>query len=579
MQTQGIAASPGVVFGRAFLYGEEELRIVETEIEESGIEEELNRFQEAVEKARREYNEIQKKIAMEIGKEMTRLFDAHLMLLEDAAEETIQRIREERKNAEFTFYQILEKVKSAILSTGNGYLGERTVDIQDVEKRVLRNLMGTKSQTLGRLDCPVVIVARDLTPSDTASLDRRKVLGFATDLGGRTSHAAIVARSLGVPAVVGLGDISRRVRHGDLLILDGIRGVVYINPDQETLKLYQREKERFIQYERELLTFKDLPATTLDGRTVEVVANIELAEEIDSAIYYGAQGIGLYRTEYLYLARSSLPSEEEQYQAYRYIAEKMAPYPVIIRTFDLGGDKLLTGQDTVHELNPFLGWRAIRVSLKLLEVFKTQLRAILRASVMGNLRIMFPMISGLEELRRAKAILEETKQDLREERIAFDENCELGVMIEIPSAALVADQLAKEVDFFSIGTNDLIQYTIAVDRGNERIAYLFNPLHPAVLRLIKMIIEAGHNNGIWVGMCGEMSGEPLDIWLLLGLGLDEFSMSPIVLPEVKKIIRSITYKEAKTVAQRALELNTAEEVEAFIKCMMDEKLCGRFELQ
>lgn len=568
---RGIAASPGVVFGRAFIHGEEELRIVEADIEESKVEEEVERFQEAVEKARREYGKVQKKIAMEIGREKARLFDVHLMLLEDAIGETVQRIREEKKNAEFAFFQALGNVMQALLSTGDGHLRERVADIKDVKKRVLKNLMETEKQTLKKLDSPIIIVARDLTPSDTALLDRRKVLGFATDLGGRTSHAAIVARSLGVPAVVGLKEVSRRTRQGDLLILDGINGIVYINPDEETLNLYRRERERFLQRERELLSFRDLPATTLDGRTVELAANIELPEEIDSAIYHGAQGIGLYRTEYLYLARPSLPSEEEQHEAYRYIAEKMAPYPVIIRTFDLGGDKLVSDMHTVQELNPFLGWRAIRASLDLLDIFKIQLQAILRASVVGNLKIMFPMISSLNELLQVKDVLEEVKQQLREKGVPFDEGCELGVMIEIPSAALVADQLAKEVDFFSIGTNDLIQYVIAVDRGNERIAYLFNPLHPAVLRLIKMVIEAGHNNGIWVGMCGEMSGEPLDVWLLLGLGLDEFSMSPIVLPEVKKIIRSITYKEAKAIAQEAMKFNTAEEIEAFVKRKMEEK--------
>lgn len=574
LMLRGIPASPGIAIGRVFVLDRERLPLKMVDIDSTRVEAEVDRFKEAVTKTKREFARIQEKIALQLGEEKARIFDAHLMMLEDtmAIDETIDRIRRERKNAEFLFFQNLEKVRNILLTTDDDYLRERAVDLQDVERRVLRNLAGDGEESLYHTDEPSIVVAKFLTPSDTAQFDRKKILGFVTDLGGRTSHAAIMARSLEIPAVVGLKEVTQKVCPGDLLIADGIKGVVFINPDGKTLLEYQERQDIFIQHGRELLTLWDKPATTLDGRTVELQANIELPEEVDAAISHGARGIGLYRTEYLYLARTDLPSEEEQYEAYASIVGRMTPDPVVIRTFDLGGDKLVSGLDMPPEPNPYLGWRAIRICLERQDVFKTQLRAILRASSLGNVRIMFPMISGLSELREVKTVYRDVQKELREQNLPFDENCQIGAMIEIPSAALVADQLAREVDFFSIGTNDLIQYTVAVDRSNEKIAYLFDPFHPAVLRLIQMIITAGHENGIWVGLCGEMAGDPLSVWLLLGMELDEFSMSPIALPEAKRLIRSITYQEANKISKEALSLNTAKEISRFMREELEERV-------
>lgn len=574
---KGIPASPGIVIGRVFILDRERPPVHEIDIALTKIEAEVDRFKDAVAKTKKEFASIQERIAHQLGDEKARIFDAHLLMLEDtmAIDETIERIRNEKKNAEFLFFQNLERVRNILLATGDGYLRERAVDLQDVERRVLRNLAGESEENLDRPDKPFIILSRFLTPSDTAQLDRSMVMGFVTDLGGRVSHAAIMARSLEIPAVVGLMDVTQKVCPGDLLVVDGTHGVVLVNPDEGTLQEYQERREVFIQRGRELLALSDKPATTLDGRTVELQANIELPDEVDAAISHGAKGIGLYRTEYLYLARADLPSEEEQYEAYSSIAKRVAPDPVVIRTFDLGGDKLVTALDMPKEPNPYLGWRAIRICLDRSDLFKTQLRAILRASIHGNVRIMFPMISSLDELRKVKDMLWEVQNEMRQENIPFNEDCEIGVMIEIPSAALVADQLAREVDFFSIGTNDLIQYAIAVDRSNEKIAHLFDPFHPAVLRLIQMIITAGREGDIWIGLCGEMAGDPLCVWLLLGMGLDELSVSPVALPEVKRLVRSISFEEAKRLANEALSLNTADEINFFMKRRLEEKL-GQF---
>lgn len=573
LMLRGIPVSPGIAIGRVFVLDRERLPLKVVDIDPTKVEAEIDRFEVAIAKTKREFAHIQEKIAHQLGEEKARIFDAHLMMLEDtmAIDETIEAIRRERKNADFLFFQNLEKVRKTLLATGDEYLRERAVDFQDVERRVLRNLAGDGEESLDRPDEPSIVLAKFLTPSDTAQLDRKRALGFVTDLGGRTSHAAIMARSLEIPAVVGLKEVTKKACPGDLLVVDGTEGVVLINPDEKRLVEYRERREIFVQRGRQLLTLWDKPATTLDGRTVELQANIELPEEVDAAISYGARGIGLYRTEYLYLARTDLPSEEEQYEAYASIARRMAPDPVVIRTFDLGGDKLFPGLNMDREPNPYLGWRAIRICRERRDIFKVQLRAILRASSQGKVRIMFPMISGLAELRKIKAVFRGVQKELRGKGVPFDENCEIGVMIEIPSAALVADQLAQEVDFFSVGTNDLIQYAIAVDRGNEKIAYLFDPFHPAVLRLIRMIIAAGHEKGIWVGLCGEMAGDPLSVWLLLGMGLDEFSMSPIALPEAKRLIRSITYQEARKIAREALSLHTAEEVGRFMRNQLEER--------
>ena len=571
---QGIPASRGIAIGPAYVLDREHPTVAAMDIDPEQVEREVERFRTAVARTKQEFARIQRNITDRLGQEKARIFDAHLLMLEDsmAIDETVEGIRRERKNAECLFFQNLEKVRATLLATGEEYLKERAVDIQDVERRVLRNLMGQGDEGPDRPETPHVLVAPFLTPSDTAQLDRTRVLGFITELGGRTSHGAIMARSLDIPAVVGLQNIRQKVRSGDLVVVDGSHGIVLLNPDEATIGTYQEKREVLAQREKRLLALADKPALTLDGLSVELQANIELPEEVEAAVSHGARGIGLYRTEYLYLARTDLPGEEEQYQAYAAVADRIAPAPVVIRTVDLGGDKFPTSLNMPQELNPYLGWRAIRICLERRDLFKTQLRAMLRASRRGNVRIMFPMISGLEELLKVKAILGEVKDELRTAKVAFDEQCQTGIMIEVPSAALMADQLAREVDFFSIGTNDLIQYTLAVDRNNEKIAHLYDPLHPAVLRLIQRVISAAHEKGLWVGLCGELAGDPLCVWLLLGLGLDEFSVSPVALPETKRLIRSVSSRDAQQMARKVLSLKTTAEVSRFLVKQLSERL-------
>jgi phosphotransferase system enzyme I (PtsI) len=401
-------------------------------------------------------------------------------------------------------------------------------------------------------------------------MHKKNVKGFATDIGGRTSHTAIMAKSLEIPAVVGLEMLTKKVESGDSVIVDGTHGMVIINPSAKTAKKYEIDRERFIAFEKHLLELKDLPCVTQDGRRIELAANIEVPEDVPSVLAHGAEGIGLYRTEYFYMNRKDIPTEEEQFKAYAAVAKKLKPRPVVVRTLDIGGDKFLSELDVPQQMNPFLGWRAIRFCLARPDIFKSQLRAILKASIYGKMRVMYPMISGLDELRQANALLEDCKRELKRESAAFDENIEVGAMIEVPSAALTSDILAREVDFFSIGTNDLIQYSLAVDRVNEKIAYLYEPAHPAVLRLIKGVIDNGHKSGIWVGMCGEMAGDIVMTIILLGLGLDEFSTSPIASPEIKRIIRAITMTKAVDIASEALTLSTGKEVEAFARKKLKE---------
>jgi len=425
-------------------------------------------------------------------------------------------------------------------------------------------LLGRHPDVLAQLSEAVVVVAHDLSPSETALMHKKHVLAFVTDIGGRTGHTAIMAKSLEIPAVVGVEVATKRIHKGDLVVIDGVRGEVVIDPDPETLHKYEVEQRRLQEIDRQLLPLRDLPAETLDGHRIVLAANIEVPDEILSVLAHGAAGIGLYRTEFFYLNRTDLPSEEEQFQAYKSVAERMGSQPVIIRTVDLGGDKFLSPLELPSEMNPFMGWRAIRFCLARPDIFRVQLRAILRASAYGNLKLMFPMISGIDELRRANEILREVKTELVREGLPFSSTMEVGAMIEVPSAALTCDLLAKEAQFFSIGTNDLIQYSLAVDRMNEKIAYLYEPTHPAIIRLIKHIIEAGHQAGLWVGMCGEMAGEPALALLLLGMGLDEFSASPVQVPLVKKVVRSVEYRLAQSIAQEALTLKTSKEVENFL---------------
>ncbi len=563
---KGIPAAPGVAFGPAYLLGKEDFIIPARQVADKDIPLEIARFEEALIQTRREIIDIQKKIEAEMSAEHAEIFDAHLLVLEDRMliEEVISRIKSENLCVEFIFSEELKKYIKVFSRIEDEYLRERTSDISDVGKRILKNLLGKKkSPGLDELPEQLIIVSHDLSPSDTASMHKKNVIAFVTDVGGRTSHMAIMAKSLDIPAVVGLEEVTAKVKNRDFLIVDGRLGLVIINPEEKTLENYRSEQARISVAKDRFSPIKDLPAQTPDGRKVEVAANLELPEEIPSIIKHGASGIGLYRTEYFYMNRVDLPSEEEHYQAYKEVAEAMKPCSVVIRTLDLGGDKFLSQLEIPRDMHPFLGWRAIRFCLARPDIFKVQLRAILRASVHGKLKLMYPMISGIEELRQANVLLEEAKQELKKDGVGFDEDFEVGVMIEVPSAALTADLLAKEADFFSIGTNDLIQYALAIDRVNEKIAYLYEPAHPGVLRLIKAIIDAGHNQGIWVGMCGEMAGEAHLALLLLGLGLDEFSLPSLVVPRIKQLIRSVTFKQAKDLAYTALGLSTGKEVEEF----------------
>ena len=563
---KGIGVSPGIVIGKVFLLDSEDVIIPKRQISESQVSKEIAKLEDALAQARSEILRIQKKISDEIGVKHSDIFNAHLLILEDRAliEEIINKLKNEKVNVEYAFSEVFEKYKQIFSKIDDEYLKERISDITDVGKRVLRNLLGRQRRTLANLAIERIVVAYDLSPSDTALMRKEKVIGFITEIGGRTSHTAIMARALEIPAVVGLGNIRNQITPGDTLIIDGSGGEVIVNPDRATIEHYQQKRDKFSKFIKGLNKLKKLPAQTLDGHQIELAANIELPDEISSVIAHGADGIGLYRTEFFYMNRKDLPTEGEHFQAYRRVAEEIFPRSAIIRTLDLGGDKFLSHLEIPREMNPFLGWRAIRFCLARPDIFKVQLRAILRASAYGRLKIMYPMISGLEELKAANKILEEAKEDLRQTKVSFDEEMEIGVMIEIPSAALTCDILAKEVDFFSIGTNDLIQYCLAVDRANEKIAYLYEPTHPAILRLLKSIIDAAHDADIWVGLCGEMGGDPVMTVLLLGLGLDEFSTSALSILEIKSVIRALTLKEAQEITEHALSLSSAKEINEFV---------------
>ncbi|MBN1872161.1 MAG: phosphoenolpyruvate--protein phosphotransferase [Candidatus Omnitrophica bacterium] len=571
---KGIPAAPGITIGKAYLIDSEDFAVTKRRITDQDLPDEINRFQDALISTRNEILKIKEKISKDMGVEHGEIFSAHLLVLEDTMliEEVILKMKKEKVCVEYVFLDVLKKYIKTFSKMDDEYLKERISDINDVGKRILRNLVGAKQISLAELKEKVVIIAYDLSPSDTAIMHKKNVIGFATDIGGRTSHTAIMAKSLEIPAVVGLEKITTLVRNGDMLVIDGNRGLIITEPQKSTLEKYISEKKKLEELEKELSTLKNLPCETLDGHRIELSANIELPEEVSSVIKHGADGIGLYRSEFFYINRADLPSEDEQFKAYKEVAKKMGSKPVIIRTLDIGGDKFLSHLEIPREMNPFMGWRAIRFCLARPNIFKVQLRAILRASAFGKLKIMYPMISGIEELRQANSILSDVKKQLKKDRVPFDKEIEVGAMIEIPSAAITSDILAKEADFFSIGTNDLIQYALAVDRVNEKIAYLYEPAHPAVLRLIKKVIDNGHKEGIWVGMCGEMAGDPSLTLILLGLGLDEFSTSPISLPEIKKIIRAFKLETAKKTADKALTLSTGKEIQEFAQSTLKEVL-------
>lgn len=567
IKIKGIGVSGGVGIGKALLLRKDEFSVPKRKIAHDEISREIYHLEEALMETRRQISELQKKISREIGFDHSRIFEAHYLVLEDRVliEDVIRQIKTKKVNVEYAFSESIKKYVNTLLNLKDEYLRERVVDIEDISRRVLRTMLKEKILSLSDLKEKVIIVAHDLGPSQTASLPKEKVLGFITDVGGRTSHTAIIAKSLRIPAVVGSEIATENIRSGDKIIVDGSSGNIIVRPTDKVLKEYRKKSTIYTKEVEAIHIPKAVKVRTKDGKAIVVSGNIEIPEELLLVKKYGAEGIGLYRTEYIFLGRRDLPSEEEQYKAYFKVAKDANPHSVIFRTIDIGGDKFLSQPEVPQEMSPFLGWRAIRFCLARPEVFKVQLRAILRASVVNNVKLMFPMISGVEELRQAKTLLEKCKKELKKEGKKFDNNISVGAMIEVPSAALTADVLAKECDFFSIGTNDLIQYSLAVDRTNEKVAYLYEPGHPAVLRLIKSIIEVAHQNDIWVGMCGEMSGEPIFAFLLLGMGLDRFSMSLPQVPKIKELISKINLKDAKAALLQTLEFSTAKEVEVYLQ--------------
>ena len=569
----GIPASPGIVFGKALVLKEEKIVLDTQKISEEQVEAEVARFYAGREVAVEQLNSIHQRALKSLGEEKAAIFEGHLMILEDEEleEEIIDYLRSNKVNASVAASKIIDQQVEMLSEIDDEYLKERAGDIRDIGNRLIKNILGMHIVDLGDITEESILVAYDLTPSETAQLNLEKVLGFITDIGGRTSHTSIMARSLELPAIVGTNDVTARVNTGDYLILDAVNNRVYVNPTQAEIDELKTLEAKLAEEKAELAKLKDLPAVTLDGHKVDVVANIGTIRDCEGAHRNGAEGVGLYRTEFLFMDRDQLPSEEEQFIAYKEVVEAMEGRLVVLRTMDIGGDKELPYLNLPKEMNPFLGWRAVRIALDRREILHAQLRAVLRASAFGKLAVMFPMIISVEEIRELKSVLETLKAELRAEGKAFDENIQVGVMVETPSAAVNAKFLAKEVDFFSIGTNDLTQYTLAVDRGNELISHLYNPMSPSVLGLIKQVIEASHAEGKWTGMCGELAGDERATLLLLGMGLDEFSMSAISVPRIKKLIRHVNYQEVKALADEALQKPTAAEIEQLIQAFLAEK--------
>ena len=562
---RGIPVSAGVCRGKVLVLHQTRHVIARRELPTDAVGAEVKRFEQALVRTRQQITEVQRRVSETMSSNEADIFDAHLLMLEDRVliEEVIKIIREQKANADYAFHTAADRYIAVLEAVEDEYLRERAADLRDLTGRVLDNLMEVKDAfDLKHLNEPCILVGHDLSPSMTAQLDKKFVLGFATDIGGKTSHTAILARSLDIPAVVGAQTISEELETGDYALLDGYNGTLIVNPTDQTLFEYGQLAKIKASLDEKLREVQHQPAVTLDGKTIHLSANIEDQNDIEAVRAHGAEGVGLFRTEFLFINRDRLPTEEEQFQVYRQVAAALKPHPVIIRTLDLGGDKFASHLQLAQEMNPFLGWRAIRFCLAQPEMFCAQLRAILRASTEGNVKMMYPMISGLDELNRANALLEQCKTELRAEKIPFAENLEVGAMIEIPSAALIADTLAKKVKFFSIGSNDLIQYTLAADRTNEKVSHLYEPTHPAILRLIKMTVDAAHANGIWAGVCGEIAGDPVLTPLLLGLGVDELSAAPAVLDQVKYIIRRVKLAEARELAAFALASELPAEIAA-----------------
>lgn len=569
----GILASPGIAFGKALLLKEDEIVIDRKKISADKVDQEVERFLSGRAKASAQLEVIKTKAGETFGEEKEAIFEGHIMLLEDEEleQEIIALIKDKHMTADAAANEVIDGQATALEELDDEYLKERAADVRDIGKRLLRNILGLAIIDLSAIQDEVILVAADLTPSETAQLNLKKVLGFITDAGGRTSHTSIMARSLELPAIVGTGSITAQVKNGDYLILDAVNNQVLINPSNEKIEALRSLQAQVAEEKAELAKLKDLPAITLDGHQVEVCANIGTVRDVEGAERNGAEGVGLYRTEFLFMDRDALPTEEEQFAAYKAVAEACGSQAVIVRTMDIGGDKELPYMNFPKEENPFLGWRAVRIAMDRKEILRDQVRAILRASAFGKLRIMFPMIISVEEVRALKKEIEIYKQELRDEGKAFDESIEIGVMVETPAAATIARHLAKEVDFFSIGTNDLTQYTLAVDRGNDMISHLYQPMSPSVLNLIKQVIDASHAEGKWTGMCGELAGDERATLLLLGMGLDEFSMSAISIPRIKKIIRNTNFEDAKVLAEQALAQPTTDELMTLVNKFIEEK--------
>jgi phosphotransferase system enzyme I (PtsI) len=577
---RGIAVSAGICRGKILVLHRARHVVAKHELSEQDVAVEVGRFEKSLVQTRQQISEVQRKVVENMGTKEGDIFEAHLLMLEDRmlVDEVIRTITEQKLNAESAFHEVSERYAAALAGVDDEYLRERADDMRDLTSRVLDNLLEVKSQfDLRNITEPCILVGHDLSPSMTAQLDKKMVLGFATDIGGKTSHTAIIARSLGIPAVVGLKTASAEFETGDYALLDGYNGTITVNPTDQTLFEYGQLSRIKASLEEKLHEIQKQPAVTLDGKFIHLSANIEDQNDIEAVIANGAEGVGLFRTEFLFISRDSLPGEEDQYKVYRQVAAALKPHPVIIRTLDLGGDKFASHLQLAQEMNPFLGWRAIRFCLAQPELFSTQLRAILRASAEGNVKMMYPMISGLDELNQANALVEKCKTELRAEKIQFDEKLEIGAMIEIPSAALIADTLARRARFFSIGSNDLIQYTLAADRTNEKVSHLYEPTHPAILRLIKMTVDAAHQHGIWAGVCGEIAGDPALTPLLIGLGVDELSAAPPVVPQIKYIIRRLKLTEAQELAGFALQCESPSEIYARCQKLARETAPSLFE--